>query len=78
MINENELAACVRRAMDKYFKDLDGEEPTAVYNMVLHCIEKPLLEFVLHKAAGNQTLAADILGLNRNTLRKKMKLLKIK
>lgn len=78
MINETELATCVRRAMDKYFKDLDGEEPTAIYNMVLHCIEKPLLEFVLQHAAGNQTLAADMLGLNRNTLRKKMKLHKIK
>ncbi len=78
MINENELAVCVRRAMDKYFKDLDGEEPSAIYSMVLHCIEKPLLEQVLQHAAGNQTLAADMLGLNRNTLRKKMKLHKIK
>lgn len=78
MINENELASCVRRAMDKYFKDLDGEEPSAIYSMVLHCIEKPLLEHVLRHAAGNQTLAADMLGLNRNTLRKKMKLHKIK
>ncbi|MDP2247282.1 MAG: helix-turn-helix domain-containing protein [Nitrosomonadales bacterium] len=58
--------------MDEYFKDLDGQPPHAVYDMVLHCMEKPLLEYVLNRAGGNQSKAAEILGLNRNTLRKKL------
>ncbi|MDP2827166.1 MAG: helix-turn-helix domain-containing protein [Sulfuricellaceae bacterium] len=72
MIKENEITACVRKAMDQYFTDLDGEKPGAIYDMVLGCVEKPLLEVVLHHAQGNQTKAADLLGINRNTLRKKM------
>ena len=63
---------CIRRALDEYFKDLDGERPHAVYDMVLQCVEKPLLEYVLNRAGGNQSKAAEILGLNRNTLRKKL------
>ena len=73
MMNENEMARVVRRAIDGYFKDLDGEKPSRVYDMVINCVEKPLLEFVLHRVRGNQTHAADMLGINRNTLRKKMK-----
>lgn len=73
MMNENEIAACVRRAMKEYFKNLDGEKPCAIYDMVIHCVEKPLLEMILAEAQGNQTRASEILGLNRNTLRKKMK-----
>ncbi len=73
MIRENEIAACVRKAVRDYFKDLDGEAPHAVYEMVSRCVEKPLLEVILHHAQGNQTRAAEILGMNRNTLRKKMK-----
>ncbi len=72
MMKDNEIAACVRKTMAEYFKDLDGEEPHAVYDMVLHCVEKPLLQMVLDHAGGNQTRAAEVLGLNRNTLRKKM------
>ncbi len=73
MLNENEVARYVRKAMDDYFKDLDGEDPScAVYDMVINCIEKPLIETVLSHAGGNQTRAAELLGLNRNTLRKKI------
>jgi len=71
--NNNDLATCVRDALDEYFKDLDGQPPHAVYDMVLQCMEKPLLEYVMKRAAGNQSKAAEILGLNRNTLRKKLK-----
>jgi len=73
MIDENEISACVRKALDSYFKDLDGEKPSAIYEMVVGCVEKPLLQVILDHAQGNQTRAAEILGLNRNTLRKKMK-----
>ncbi len=73
MINENELALCVRKSMDDYFRHLDGEKPSAVYDMVISHVEKPLLQFILDHAQGNQTRAAEILGLNRNTLRKKIK-----
>lgn len=73
MINDSEMARVVRRAIEGYFKDLDGERASGVYDMVINCVEKPLLESVLHRVQGNQTHAADMLGINRNTLRKKMK-----
>jgi Fis family transcriptional regulator len=75
MVNKdnNDLALCVREALDEYFRDLDGQPPHAVYDMVLACMEKPLLEYVMNRAGGNQSKAAAILGLNRNTLRKKLK-----
>lgn len=71
--NNDDIAYSVRNAMEQYFRDLDGEAPSAIYDMVLARVEKPLLEVVLHHTQGNQTRAAEMLGLNRNTLRKKMK-----
>lgn len=72
-MNENEMARYVRKAMAEYFNDLDGEDPSCpVYDMVINCVEKPLIETVLHHTGGNQTRAAELLGLNRNTLRKKI------
>ena len=68
------IADSIRQAMTQYFHDLDGEAPAAVYDIILARVEKPLLEIVLDYAGGNQTRAAEVLGLNRNTLRKKMKL----
>lgn len=62
----------IEKLLDNYFKDLDGEKPNDVYNMVLHSVEKPLLIYIMNYAQGNQTRAAKILGLNRNTLRKKL------
>jgi len=73
MIEENEIAACMRRSLNRYFKDLDGEVPGEIYNMVLSAVEKPLLAYILDRSEGNQTRAADMLGINRNTLRKKMR-----
>ena len=46
--------------------------PCAIYDMVLKNVEKPMLEVVMRHADGNQTLAAEMLGINRNTLRKKL------
>ena len=74
----NEIADTVRRSLEKYFRDLDGEKPRSVYDMVIRNVERPLLEVVLVRAEGNQTIAAQMLGINRNTLRKKMQTLKIK
>ena len=73
MIEETEIAACMRRSLNRYFKDLDGETPSEIYNMVLGAVEKPLLAYILDRSEGNQTRAAEMLGINRNTLRKKMR-----
>ena len=73
MRQTNEIADTVRRSLEKYFKDLDGEMPTSVYDMVIRNVERPLLEVVLDRAEGNQTIAAEMLGINRNTLRKKVR-----
>jgi Fis family transcriptional regulator, factor for inversion stimulation protein len=75
---DNELSACVRKAVQEYFKHLDGEKPGTIYDMVLASVEKPLIETVLQHAEGNQTHASELLGINRNTLRKKMQIYKIK
>ena len=72
MARQNDISACVTGALEKYFRDLDGEAPCAVYDMVLKNVEKPMLEVVLRQAEGNQTQAAEMLGINRNTLRKKL------
>ena len=77
MTSQCDLALAVERALNEYFKDLDGQPPHAVYDMVLSCIEKPMLEHVMKGAGGNQSKAAEILGLNRNTLRKKLQQYKI-
>lgn len=73
MHNNEHISHTVKVAMEQYFRDLDGEAPAAIYDMVLACVEKPLIEVVLVHTQGNQTRAAELLGLNRNTLRKKMK-----
>jgi Fis family transcriptional regulator len=78
MTRQNELAESVRRALERYFRDMDGEKPSNIYDMVLKNIEKPMIETVLGKAEGNLTLAASMLGIDRNTLRKKMQQLRIK
>ena len=78
MSRSNELSECVRRSLDRYFKDMDGEKPTSIYDMVLRNVEKPMIETVLGHAKGNLTLAAAMLGINRATLRTKMQQLRIK
>ena len=63
----------INHLLDQYFNDLDGDEPTAIYEMVINTLEKPLLLYIMNKTEGNQSKAAKMLGLNRNTLRKKLK-----
>ena len=59
--------------MRKYFEQLDGENPTDIYNMVLKEVELPLLEIVMKQCGDNQSKASKILGINRGTLRTKLK-----
>jgi Fis family transcriptional regulator len=67
------LRDSVELALRNYFEHLDGQDVTDVYNMVLAEIEAPLLESVMDYVRGNQTRASEVLGLNRGTLRKKLK-----
>ena len=67
------MCQCVRRSLNRYFKDMNGEEPVNLYQMVMTEIEKPLLEIVMEQSESNQTRASRVLGINRNTLRKKLK-----
>ncbi len=71
--SEGPLATCVKSALERYFRELDGEDAIDLYDMVLAQMEKPLLEMVMNHAGSNQCKAADMLGINRNTLRKKLK-----
>ena len=63
---------CIRVSVEQYFKDLRGAEPDALLELFINAAEKPLLEVVLRQADGNQSKAADWLGINRNTLRRKL------
>jgi Fis family transcriptional regulator len=72
MCEKSILRKAVKESLEDYFTHLDGQPPHAVYDMVLACVEKPMLEYILDKVGGNQSKAAEILGINRNTLRKKM------
>jgi Fis family transcriptional regulator, factor for inversion stimulation protein len=63
----------VETAVSNYFQHLEGQDVTNVYEMVLSEVETPLLEVVMKYTRHNQTRAAEILGLNRGTLRKKLK-----
>jgi Fis family transcriptional regulator len=66
----SEIADCVRRSLNRYFRDLDGQTPHAIYDMVLKSVEQPMLEVVMKQAEGNQTVAAQMLGISRGTLRR--------
>lgn len=66
------IEQAVVRNLDQYFCDLGGAKPHALHEMVLQAVERPLLKFALDRVGGNQSAAADLLGINRNTLRKKL------
>ena len=71
-MSNQSIEQSIRESLEGYFRDLDGETPNDVYDMVIRLVEKPLLEVVMNHADNNQSRAADWLGLNRNTLRKKL------
>ena len=68
----NKLSNNVTATLEDYFSMLGGEVPTDLFQMVIGQVEKPMVEFVLNKTDYNQTKTAEILGINRNTLRKKI------
>jgi Fis family transcriptional regulator len=68
------LRTSVEAALKRYFRDLNGHQASGLYQMVISEVEQPLLQTVLNHTGGNQSRAAEILGINRNTLRKKLKL----
>ena len=72
--NTASLKEAVRGSLEKYFQTLDGNDPSNLYNMVLQQIEQPLMDIVMEHVDGNQSRAAECLGLNRGTLRKKLKM----
>ena len=67
------LSTQVAKSMKKYFTQLDGEKATDLYKMVIEEVEKPLLESVMNQCNGNQSSASKMLGINRGTLRTKLK-----
>ncbi len=71
-MSKKQIEECVRSSLESYFKDLRGTEPDGMYEMMVRVVEKPLLEVVMQHADKNQSRAAEWLGLNRNTLRKKL------
>ena len=71
-MSKKHIEECVRASLDGYFRDLRGTEPDGLYDMMVQILEKPLFEVVMQQADQNQSRAAQWLGLNRNTLRKKL------
>lgn len=67
------LRGAVEKCLLNYFAHLEDAQVTNLYNLVVAEVEAPLLEIVMNRVKGNQTKAADLLGLNRGTLRKKLK-----
>jgi Fis family transcriptional regulator len=66
------IEQCILRNLHEYFANLDGAKPHALHEMVLQAAERPLLKFAMERTSGNQSAAAELLGINRNTLRKKL------
>jgi Fis family transcriptional regulator len=71
-MSKKHIEDCVRTSLESYFRDLHGTDPDGMYEMIVRVVEKPLLDVVMARAEGNQSRAAQWLGLNRNTLRKKL------
>lgn len=70
--SETPLKRCVAEELERYFDALEGEQPCDLYRMVIRETEQALLQYVLAHTGGNQCRAAELLGMNRGTLRKKL------
>lgn len=68
----NSIQKSLNQNLDRYFAALEGNDPNNVWQMVMSCVEKSLLEKIMGKTNGNQSKASQILGINRSTLRKKL------
>lgn len=66
------LEDCVSDALGRYFEALDGHECRDLFSLVMREVERPLLTMVLDRSGGSRTKAAQMLGINRGTLRKKL------
>ncbi|MEN9627050.1 MAG: Fis family transcriptional regulator [Pseudomonadota bacterium] len=71
-MSKKRIEETIRESLEQYFKDLRGAEPHSMHDMVIRTVEKPLLDVVMRQAEGNQSKAAEWLGINRNTLRRKL------
>ena len=71
-MSKKHIDECIRASLEQYFKDLRGAEPHSLHDMVLAAVERPMLDVVMQHAEGNQSKAAEWLGINRNTLRRKL------
>ena len=67
------LSSNVRKSVENYFADLDGHEATNLYDLFISQVEKPMFEVVMQASRGNITKAAQMLGLNRGTLRNRLR-----
>ncbi|MFA7666789.1 MAG: helix-turn-helix domain-containing protein [Burkholderiaceae bacterium] len=74
MSRQSNLDEAVSKSLERYFRDLEGTPPNAIYQMVIQAVERPMLEIVMREAQGNQLRASEMLGINRNTLRKKLQM----
>jgi Fis family transcriptional regulator len=71
-MSKESIQQVVQQSLETYFNDLGEQRPTDIYDMMVLTVEKPILEVVMQRASGNQSHAAEMLGINRNTLRKKL------
>ena len=76
-LGQETLEQSVLRSLDRYFSDLNGARPHALHELVMQAVERPLLKFAVDRCAGNQSAAADLLGISFRQLRYRMQRLGI-
>lgn len=76
-MSKEKIQDVVQKSLENYFRNLGDQKTTDLYDMVILAVEVPVLKTAMARANGNQSHAAEILGINRNTLRKKLQLHKL-
>lgn len=71
-LGDEPLCETVKKSLDRYFRDLNGQPAAELYDLVISQVERPLLETVMRETRGNVSRAAQILGMNRGTLRTRL------